>query len=151
MERTKMPNLRNGNKEWFEPGLTWLRVWHSTTELPRSLWVLCVWCVLLWMYVFYCECVCSTMKSCVLLWCYICSACYVFYWEAMSFTVKLNAFYCDVMCSAGIYVSYCDVMRSAGYVFYWDEKHVIYCKVMCSTVQLVKEIWHLLEDKENLE
>ena len=29
MERTKMPNLRN----WFEPGLTWLRVRHSTAEL----------------------------------------------------------------------------------------------------------------------
>ena len=36
MERTKMPNLRNGNKEGFEPGLTWLRVRHSTTELPHS-------------------------------------------------------------------------------------------------------------------
>ena len=35
-----MPNLRNGNKEGFEPGLTWLRVRHSTTELPRSM-VLC--------------------------------------------------------------------------------------------------------------
>ena len=35
MERTKMPNPRNGNKEGFEPGLTWLRVRHSTTELPR--------------------------------------------------------------------------------------------------------------------
>ena len=37
MERTKMPNFRNGNKEGFEPGLTWLRVRHSTTELPRSI------------------------------------------------------------------------------------------------------------------
>ena len=37
MERTKMPNLRNGNKEGFEPGLTWLRVRHSTTELPLSM------------------------------------------------------------------------------------------------------------------
>ena len=36
MERTKMPNLRNGSKGGFEPGLTWLRVWHSTAELPRS-------------------------------------------------------------------------------------------------------------------
>ena len=36
MERTKMPNLRNGNKEGFEPGITWLRVRHSTSELPRS-------------------------------------------------------------------------------------------------------------------
>ena len=34
MERTKMPNIRNGNKEGFEPRLTWLRVRHSTTELP---------------------------------------------------------------------------------------------------------------------
>ena len=37
MERTKMPNLRNGSKGGFEPGLTWLRVRHSTTELPRSI------------------------------------------------------------------------------------------------------------------
>ena len=36
MERTKMPNLRNGTKGGFEPGLTWLRVRHSTAELPRS-------------------------------------------------------------------------------------------------------------------
>ena len=36
MERTKMPNLRNGSKGGFEPGLTWLRVRHSTTELQRS-------------------------------------------------------------------------------------------------------------------
>ena len=35
MERTKMPNFRNGSKGGFEPGLTWLRVRHSTTELPR--------------------------------------------------------------------------------------------------------------------
>ena len=34
MERTKMPNLRNGSKGRFEPGRTWLRVRHSTTELP---------------------------------------------------------------------------------------------------------------------
>ena len=32
-----MPNLRNGSKGAFEPGLTRLRVRHSTTELPRSL------------------------------------------------------------------------------------------------------------------
>ena len=32
-----MPNLRNGSKGGFEPGLTRLRVRHSTTELPRSL------------------------------------------------------------------------------------------------------------------
>ena len=32
-----MPNLPNGSKGGFEPGLTWLRVRHSTTELPRSL------------------------------------------------------------------------------------------------------------------
>ena len=31
-----MPNLRNGSKGGFEPGLTRLRVRHSTTELPRS-------------------------------------------------------------------------------------------------------------------
>ena len=37
MERTKMPNLRNGSKGGFEPGLTRLRVRHSTTELPRSI------------------------------------------------------------------------------------------------------------------
>ena len=37
MERTKMPNLRNGSKRGFEPGLTSLRVWRSTTELPRSI------------------------------------------------------------------------------------------------------------------
>ena len=30
-----MPNLRNGSKGGFEPGLTRLRVRHSTTELPR--------------------------------------------------------------------------------------------------------------------
>ena len=36
MERTKIPNLRNGSKGGFEPGLTRLRVRHSTTELPRS-------------------------------------------------------------------------------------------------------------------
>ena len=39
MERTEMPNLRNGSKEGFEPGLTRLRVRHSTTELPRSSYV----------------------------------------------------------------------------------------------------------------
>ena len=32
-----MPDLRNGNKGGFEPGLTRLRVRHSTTELPRSI------------------------------------------------------------------------------------------------------------------
>ena len=37
MERTKMPNPRNGTKGGFEPGLTRLRVRHSTTELPRSM------------------------------------------------------------------------------------------------------------------
>ena len=31
-----MSNLRNGSKGGFEPGLTRLRVRHSTTELPRS-------------------------------------------------------------------------------------------------------------------
>ena len=31
-----MPNLRNGSKGGFEPGLTQLRVRNSTTELPRS-------------------------------------------------------------------------------------------------------------------
>ena len=36
MERTKMPNLRNGSIGGFEPGLILLRVRHSTTELPRS-------------------------------------------------------------------------------------------------------------------
>ena len=36
MERTKMPNLRNGSKGGFEPGLSRLRVRRSTTELPRS-------------------------------------------------------------------------------------------------------------------
>ena len=36
MERTKMPNLRNGSYGGFEPWLTWLRVRRSTTELPRS-------------------------------------------------------------------------------------------------------------------
>ena len=35
MERKKMPKLRNGSKGGFEPGLTWLRVRHSTAELPR--------------------------------------------------------------------------------------------------------------------
>ena len=30
-----MPNLRNGSKGGFEPGLTRLQVRHSTTELPR--------------------------------------------------------------------------------------------------------------------
>ena len=33
-----MSNLRNGSKGGFEPGLTRLRVRHSTTELPRSTW-----------------------------------------------------------------------------------------------------------------
>ena len=33
MERTKMPNLRNGSKRGFEPGLARLRVRHSTAEL----------------------------------------------------------------------------------------------------------------------
>ena len=37
MERTKMSNLRNGSKGGFEPGLTRLRVRHSTAELPRSI------------------------------------------------------------------------------------------------------------------
>ena len=36
MERTEMPNLRNGSKVGFEPRLTWLRVRHSTTELLLS-------------------------------------------------------------------------------------------------------------------
>ena len=36
-----MPNLRNGSKGGFEPGLTRLRVRHSTTELPRSTTCLC--------------------------------------------------------------------------------------------------------------
>ena len=31
-----MPNLRNGSKGGFEPGLTSLRVRHSTAELPRT-------------------------------------------------------------------------------------------------------------------
>ena len=31
-----MPNLRHGSKAGFEPGLTRLRVRHSTIELPRS-------------------------------------------------------------------------------------------------------------------
>ena len=31
-----MPNLRQCSKAGFEPGLTRLRVRHSTTELPRS-------------------------------------------------------------------------------------------------------------------
>ena len=33
VKRTKMPNLRNGSKGGFEPGLTRLRVRHSTAEL----------------------------------------------------------------------------------------------------------------------
>ena len=33
-----MPNLRNGTKGGFEPGLTRLRVRRSTTELPRITW-----------------------------------------------------------------------------------------------------------------
>ena len=32
-----MANLRNGSKGGFEPGLTLLRVWHSTAEIPRSI------------------------------------------------------------------------------------------------------------------
>ena len=36
MERTKMHNLLNGSKGGFEPGLSRLRVWHSTAERPRS-------------------------------------------------------------------------------------------------------------------
>ena len=35
MERTVMPNLRNSSKAGFEPGLTRLRGWHSTTELHQ--------------------------------------------------------------------------------------------------------------------
>ena len=35
MERTKMPNLRNGSKGGFEPGLSRLRVRRSTAELSR--------------------------------------------------------------------------------------------------------------------
>ena len=31
-----MTNLRNGSQEGSEPGLTSLRVRHSTAELPRS-------------------------------------------------------------------------------------------------------------------
>ena len=31
-----MPNLKNGSKGGFEPGLTILRVRHSTAELPFS-------------------------------------------------------------------------------------------------------------------
>ena len=30
-----MPKLRNGSKGGFEPALSRLGVWHSTTELPR--------------------------------------------------------------------------------------------------------------------
>ena len=37
MERTKMPNLWNGSKGGFEPGLTWLRVRHSIAELSHVL------------------------------------------------------------------------------------------------------------------
>ena len=36
MERTIMPNLRNGIKRGFDPRLTWLQVRHSTAELQRS-------------------------------------------------------------------------------------------------------------------
>ena len=36
MERTKIPKSRNGSKVGFEPGLSRLRVRHSTTELPHS-------------------------------------------------------------------------------------------------------------------
>ena len=36
MERMKIPNLRNASKGGFEPELNWLRVRHSTAELPRS-------------------------------------------------------------------------------------------------------------------
>ena len=43
MERTDMPKLRNVNKRGFEPGLTWLRVRRSTTELPRSSRVALLW------------------------------------------------------------------------------------------------------------
>ena len=46
-----MPNLRNGTKVGFEPGLTLLRVQHSTAELPRSIIYhisiflsVCTWC-----------------------------------------------------------------------------------------------------------
>ena len=41
MERKKMPNLRNGSNGGggFEPGLSRLRVLHSTTELSRSTWI----------------------------------------------------------------------------------------------------------------
>ena len=35
----KMPNLRNGSKGGFEPGLSRLRVRHSTTELLRSMYI----------------------------------------------------------------------------------------------------------------
>ena len=51
VERTKMSNLRNGSKGGFEPGLTRLRVRHSTTELPRSTYMYhiytpCTLCIL---------------------------------------------------------------------------------------------------------
>ena len=36
MERTIMAKLRNGTNMGFKPGLPWLWVRHSTTELPRS-------------------------------------------------------------------------------------------------------------------
>ena len=36
VERTKMPKLWNCSKGRFVPGLYWLRVRHSTAELPRS-------------------------------------------------------------------------------------------------------------------
>ena len=36
VKRKKMPKLRHGSKWGFEPGLSRLRVRHSTTELPRS-------------------------------------------------------------------------------------------------------------------
>ena len=47
VKRTKMPNLRNGSKGGFEPGLTRLRVRHSTTELPRSSNQLLLICVII--------------------------------------------------------------------------------------------------------
>ena len=53
MERTKMPNLRNGSKGEFEPGLTWLPVRHSTAELLPSTVRPFTWLIALHLYVAY--------------------------------------------------------------------------------------------------
>ena len=74
MEWTKMPNCRNGNKGGFEPGLTWLRVRHSITELPRSVccWTLRTWRMYIGLFVLLRTCVVGRYEHdlCILVYSY---------------------------------------------------------------------------------